>query len=71
MEIADKSLFAKYVVPAEYLGEGIALTPYGRRKVNIDFLPNVGVGQHVIVHYNYVVEGIDGKQFEELRVKKA
>ncbi|MEM3555257.1 MAG: HypC/HybG/HupF family hydrogenase formation chaperone [Candidatus Micrarchaeia archaeon] len=46
--------------------EGVVETPVGRRKVNIEFIPNVCVGDFLTVHYSYACERIDEDEFKKL-----
>lgn len=47
-------------------GEAVVELPVGRRKVNIEFLPNLHLGDFVTVHYSYACERIDGRTFRKL-----
>jgi hydrogenase maturation factor len=48
-------------------GKGAVVeTPVGRRSINIEFVPNISVGDCVTVHYNYACERIDESLFRGL-----
>jgi len=46
--------------------EAVVETPVGKRNVNIEFVPNVCVGDFLTVHYSYACEKIDESEFKKL-----
>ena len=54
------------VYPGEYLGNGVARLPIGRRKVNISRTPKLKKGDYATVHYHHACEEITKKEFEYL-----
>ncbi|OYT56468.1 MAG: hypothetical protein B6U68_03245 [Candidatus Aenigmarchaeota archaeon ex4484_14] len=46
--------------------DGMVRTPIGIKKYQKDFLPDAKQGDHVVVHYGYMVEKITKKQYDKL-----